>query len=136
MYFLCYFIKLMPSNHLITVELQFSSLRLKHIPPHHSHTSCKRQKTLYVVISFLQSVMDMKQKTRSQCHIKLFKKKFLVFNFSMKILKMNCPSNSLLSSVQSLRHVRLFETHEPQYARPPCPSSTPGVYPNSCPLSR
>ena len=26
--------------------------------------------------------------------------------------------------------------HEPQHARPPCPSSTPGVYPNSCPLSR
>ena len=26
--------------------------------------------------------------------------------------------------------------HELQYARPPCPSPTPGVYPNSCPLSR
>ena len=25
---------------------------------------------------------------------------------------------------------------EPQHARPPCPSPTPGVYPNSCPLSR
>ena len=25
--------------------------------------------------------------------------------------------------------------HEPQHARPPCPSSTPGVYPNSSPLS-
>ena len=25
--------------------------------------------------------------------------------------------------------------HEPQHARPPCPSPTPGVYPNSCPLS-
>ena len=24
---------------------------------------------------------------------------------------------------------------EPQHARPPCPSPTPGVYPNSCPLS-
>ena len=23
--------------------------------------------------------------------------------------------------------------HEPQHARPPCPSPTPGVYPNSCP---
>ena len=29
----------------------------------------------------------------------------------------------------SLRH------HEPQHARPPCPSPTPRVYPNSCPLS-
>ena len=26
--------------------------------------------------------------------------------------------------------------HELQHARPPCPSSTPRVYPNSCPLSR
>ena len=26
--------------------------------------------------------------------------------------------------------------HEPQHARPPCPSPTPGVYSDSCPLSR
>ena len=26
--------------------------------------------------------------------------------------------------------------HIPQKARPPCPSQTPGVYPNSCPLSQ
>ena len=26
--------------------------------------------------------------------------------------------------------------HEPQHARPPCPSPTPGVYPNSCSLSQ
>ena len=25
--------------------------------------------------------------------------------------------------------------HEPQHARPPCPSPTPGVHPNLCPLS-
>ena len=25
--------------------------------------------------------------------------------------------------------------HEPQHARPPCPSPTPGVYPNPCPFS-
>ena len=25
--------------------------------------------------------------------------------------------------------------HESQHARPPCPSQTPGVYPNSCPLN-
>ena len=40
------------------------------------------------------------------------------------------------SSVESLSLVQLFATHESQYARPPCPSSTPGVYSNSCPLSR
>ena len=26
--------------------------------------------------------------------------------------------------------------HETQHARPPCPSPTPGIYPNPCPLSR
>ena len=25
--------------------------------------------------------------------------------------------------------------HEPQHSRPPCPSATPGVHPNPCPLS-
>ena len=29
-----------------------------------------------------------------------------------------------------------FWPHEPQHARPPCPSPTPRVYPNSCPLSQ
>ena len=29
----------------------------------------------------------------------------------------------------------LLRPHEPQHARPPCPSPTPGVYPNPCPLS-
>ena len=29
-----------------------------------------------------------------------------------------------------------LQPHEPQHARPPCPSPTPGVYPNSCPLSQ
>ena len=29
-----------------------------------------------------------------------------------------------------------LKPHELQHARPPCPSQTPRVYPNSCPLSR
>ena len=28
-----------------------------------------------------------------------------------------------------------LQPHEPQHTRPPCPSLTPGVYPNSCPSS-
>ena len=28
-----------------------------------------------------------------------------------------------------------LQPHEPQHARPPCPSPTAGVYPNPCPLS-
>ena len=43
-----------------------------------------------------------------------------------------------ISSVQFSRSV-VFDSlrpHEPQHTRPPCPSPTPRVYPNSCPLSR
>ena len=29
-----------------------------------------------------------------------------------------------------------LQPHGPQHARPPCPSPTPGIYSNSCPLSR
>ena len=41
------------------------------------------------------------------------------------------------SSVQFSHSVmsNSLRPHEPQHARPPCPSPTPGVYPNSCPLS-
>ena len=39
------------------------------------------------------------------------------------------------SSVQSLHCVQL-QPHEPQHARPACPSPTPGVYSNSCPSSQ
>ena len=41
-----------------------------------------------------------------------------------------------LCSVQLLSHVRSLQPHEPQHARPPCPSPTPGVHPNPCPSSR
>ena len=37
----------------------------------------------------------------------------------------------VISSVQSLSHVRLFATHGLQHARLPCPSPTPEVYSNS-----
>ena len=42
------------------------------------------------------------------------------------------------SSIQFSRSVmsNSLWPHEPQHARPPCPSPTPGVYPNPCPLSR
>ena len=42
---------------------------------------------------------------------------------------------SMCFVVQLLSRVWLWP-HEPQHARLPCPSPTPRVYPNSCPLSR
>ena len=45
---------------------------------------------------------------------------------------------SQFSSVHFSRSVvsDSLRPHEPQHARPPCPSPTPGVHPNPCPLSR
>ena len=53
------------------------------------------------------------------------------------IASKHCPS-SLFSSVQFSRSVMSDSLwpHGLQHARPPCPSPTPGVYSNSCPLSR
>ena len=50
----------------------------------------------------------------------------------------NCKTNSFFSSVQfilSLVSDSLW-SHEPQHARPPCPSPIPRVHPNPCPLSQ
>ena len=43
-----------------------------------------------------------------------------------------------ISSIQFRRSVKSnsLRPHEPQHARPPCPSPTAEVYPNPCPLSR
>ena len=40
------------------------------------------------------------------------------------------------SSVQSLIESDSLGSHEPQHTRPPCPSTTPRVHPNPCPLSQ
>ena len=48
------------------------------------------------------------------------------------------PTLREFSSVQFSRSVvsNSLQSHESQHARPPCPSPTPGVHSNSCPLSR
>ena len=55
----------------------------------------------------------------------------LILKINKKVSKKNSVQFSSVS--QSCLTLR---PHEPQHARPPCPSPTPGVYPNSCPLSR
>ena len=48
------------------------------------------------------------------------------------------PTARQLSTAQFSRSVvsDSLQPHEPQHARPPCPSPTPGVHPKPCPLSR
>ena len=47
-----------------------------------------------------------------------------------------CDVTLKLDSVQFSHSVVSYslQPHEPQYARPPCPSPTPGVHSNPCPL--
>ena len=63
-----------------------------------------------------------------------FKPAFLLFFLLIKRLF----SSSSLSVIQFTHSVvsDLLWPHEPQHSRPPCPSPTPRVYQNSCPLSR
>ena len=58
--------------------------------------------------------------------------------FSVALLKLMLSSCGSFSSVQFSRSVlsNSLWPHEPQYTRPTCPSSTAGVHPNPCPLSR
>ena len=52
--------------------------------------------------------------------------------YMIKLCSSNFPSVQLSRSVMS----DSLQPHETQHARPPCPSPTPGVHPNPCPLSQ
>ena len=59
----------------------------------------------------------------------------------LKLIVWNCNyicTNLIFSSVQFSCSVMSdsLRPHEPQHARPPCPSPTPGFYSNPCPLSQ
>ena len=56
----------------------------------------------------------------------------------VNIQKTKIMASGPISSVQFSHSVvsESLRPHEPRHARPPCPSPTPGVYTNPCPLSR
>ena len=56
----------------------------------------------------------------------------LFLSFIMPILAWNTPSVQFSHSVMS----DFLQSHELLHARPPCPSPTPEVYSDSCPLSQ
>ena len=67
-----------------------------------------------------------------------------ILNWIAKLLWLTCPwtewslakcSTYQFSSVQSLSVFDSLWPYELQHTRPPCPSPTPGVHPNPCPLS-
>ena len=65
-----------------------------------------------------------------QCHCKVLWKVFKPreeASVQLSSVVQSCPTLCMSNSLQP---------HGLQHTRPPCPSPTPGVYPNSCPLSR
>ena len=74
------------------------------------------------------------------CELILFSVWFLCLNCSRKEFCFFFKEKILIEfypSVSSVAQLCLtLHTHELQHARPPCPSPTPRVYPNSCPLSQ
>ena len=102
----------------------------------------RQSQNLKINISKVVSPLQKLQKiTEITCLLKSRTQIFwLKFQHSFNIAGMtfNRLVAALGISVQFSRSVvsDSLRTHEPQHARPPCPSPTPGVYPNSCPLSR
>ena len=73
--------------------------------------------------------------TLKNCFFKLIQSFFLLI---LQCFIFCCTTNLNQPSVQFSHSVvsDSLRPHELQQARPPCPSSTPGVYSNSCPLNR
>ena len=70
--------------------------------------------------------------SKMKCQIQLN----LILNLSAKWHTQRCQDISSLVKFSHSVVSDSLQPHEPQYARPPCPSPTPGVNPNPGPLSR
>ena len=67
--------------------------------------------------------------------------RFVIYIHNWRVIKIRYIKGIYCSSPSSVHfsHSVVSDSlrpHEPQHARPPCPSPTPGVHPNPCPLSR
>ena len=70
------------------------------------------------------SILNLQMRQQDSVH-------WLFFWYFSNEMRVDLYGHFEISSVVS----NSLRPHEPQHARPPCPSPTPGVYPNSCPLS-
>ena len=52
------------------------------------------------------------------------------------VLELGCGRGEYTVGLGRMYPDKTLQPNEPQHARPPCPSPTAGVHPNSCPLSR
>ena len=103
--------------------------RLSHIPLQGIYTCCNSLSSFYTVLSSM-AVFPSSVLFSLKCH---------------QLLRQVFPDNSILTALLITLEPTQFShsvtsnslrPHEPQHARPPCLSPTPGVHPNPCPLSQ
>ena len=106
---------------------------LDYSPPSSSVNGISRARFLeWVSISFSRGSSC----PRDQTWLSAFTRRFFT---DWATRKAQSDSVRMWSSVQFRSHSVMSDSlrpHEPQHARPPCPSPTPRVHPNSCPLYR
>ena len=98
--------------------------------------------SLYITCQFILLAISISikylpyKKHSEKCKRRYINEKNVLWVF--KKLNLAYKKSCDKSSVQFSRSVmsNSLRPHGPQQARPPCPSATPGVYSNSCPLSR
>ena len=79
-------------------------------------------------------IYDVLGNCKPVCHFNDFVMKCL-----HELANLIVPVNLVIITSVQFSHLVLSDSlqpHGPQQARPPCPSPTPGVHPNSCPSSR
>ena len=84
-------------------------------------------------LNFLTEYSPLEQSTERPGIMFGFVFLLLVASILRTIICCKCPRMFQFSSVA--QSCLTLWPHEPQQARPPCPSPTAGVYPNPCPLS-
>ena len=122
---------------------------LKSLLQHHSSKASILRRSVSFLVQLSHPHMTTGKTIASTRWTFVGKVMSLLFNMLSRLVITSLPrskhflisrlqSQSRGFSVQFSRSVvsKSLWTHEAQYSRPPCPSPTPGVHPNACPLCR
>ena len=82
---------------------------------------------VYTYVYAFKCYVDVKDKYKNTCKVIFSVCVYFIYIY----IYISIPVQFSRSVVSNI-----LQPHGLQHARPPCPPPTPGVYPNSCPLSR